>query len=313
MNIGVDKAKRLETKLERELGPAILLALKDPNVLDVALNPDGLLWTICYDGKRKLGKMQASLAESLMTTIADILGTTITGRQSILEGELRLHQQVYRFAGIIPPNAIAPTFSIRKPPQRIFTLDQYCESGHLTPSKQQVLLNSIRDKKNIIVVGGTGSGKTTFVNAMLDCMKSMIPDERVIIIEDTNEIQCSLENSVTCRTSDGVDMGKLLRLALRMFPDRIMIGEVRGGEALQLLKAWNTGHPGGLTTVHANSATDALLRIEQMISEVTHRPVSTWVGQVVDVLVYIEKREVKDIIGVLGYDQASGYRLQKLN
>jgi type IV secretion system protein VirB11 len=162
-----------------------------------------------------------------------------------------------------------------------------------------------------LVAGGTGTGKTTLTNAILDYLAQSWPHERPIVIEDTAEIQCKAENVVILRAVDGVDMLRLLKASMRLRPTRIIVGEVRGPEALALIKAWNTGHPGGVATVHANDARAALVRLESLIAEATFAPMQKVIAEAVNVIVSIAKtsagRRVQEVLRVEGFD-ASGYR-----
>jgi type IV secretion system protein VirB11 len=169
--------------------------------------------------------------------------------------------------------------------------------------------------QNILVVGGTGSGKTTLTNAIIDYTAIAWPNERLVIIEDTAEIQSRSKNSVILRATDTVDMLRLLKATMRLRPTRILVGEVRGAEALSLIKAWNTGHPGGVATIHANSAEAALSRMESLVAEATAAPMQKVIAEAVHVIVSIAKtaqgRKVQDVLRVEGYDQHR-YRLQSI-
>src|SRR5262249_30355730 len=155
---------------------------------------------------------------------------------------------------------------------RIFTLADYADAGTITSRQRDLIREAALNRKNILVVGGTGSGKTTLVNAIIHLISQEMPGERLLILEDTAEIQCSAPNHVFKRTTDVIDLRRLLRSTMRYRPDRIFVGEVRGGECLDLLKAWNTGHPGGVATVHANGARGGLTRLENLVAEVTTAP-----------------------------------------
>jgi type IV secretion system protein VirB11 len=309
-----EKQKRLLRKLRGELGQTVLDALEDPSVIEIMLNSDGSLWIERHgQGMQRVGTMSAPNAESLMGTIADALHTVVTRENPILEGELPLDGS--RFEGLLPPIVGHPTFTIRKKASVVFTLAQYVEQGIMTPEQQAAIEAAILRRANILVVGGTGSGKTTLTNAIIDGISTACPDDRLVIIEDTAEIQCKAENSVILRASVDVDMLRLLRATMRLRPDRILVGEVRGGEALALLKAWNTGHPGGVATIHANGAHAGLIRLEQLIAEATAAAnMAPLIAEAVDLVIAIEKtkggRRIKEIIEVSGISERGTYQTQ---
>jgi len=308
--------KRLIEKLSRELGSECMNALADATVIEIMLNSDGTLWVerfgepiVC------IGEMSESKARALLGTIASYLNTTITANNPILECELPIDGS--RFEGLLPPIVSRPSFTIRKKALNIFSLEEYVHNGMLSKQYYQLIKNAVYNpknfytpKKNILIVGGTGSGKTTLANALIDAIAKQTPEDRLVIIEDTAEIQCPAKNHVLLRTSNHVNMLSLLRATMRLRPDRILVGEVRGAEALDLLKAWNTGHSGGIATVHANSATAGLIRLEQLIAEATSAPMQTLIAEAIDLVVFITKtpqgRMIKEIIQVKGFDTTKG-------
>lgn len=298
-----DRAKK---KLERDMGSDLLAALNDPRTIEIMLNADGRLWQEKLGAKMIcIGSMRAAQAKAIIETIAGFHGKVVTRETPILEGELPLDGS--RFAGQLPPIVPAPTFAIRKRAVAIFTLDQYVESEIMTPQQRKVLIESVIAHRNILVIGGTGSGKTTLVNAIINQMVINDPTERVFIIEDTGEIQCTAENYVQYHTSIDVNMTALLKTTLRMRPDRILVGEVRGPEALDLLMAWNTGHEGGAATLHANNARAGLDRLAMLISmhPDSPKPIEPLIGEAVHVVVHIartpEGRRIQEIIEVSGF------------
>jgi type IV secretion system protein TrbB len=279
-------------KLRRDFGDVFLAALADPETVEILLNPDGTLWQERLGEKPvQIGSMARTKAESVLRTIAACLQTTITREKPTIECELPLDGS--RFAGQMPPVVPAPTFAVRKRASRVFTLDQYIEAGILTTEQKLYLCGAIRDHRNILVTGGTGTGKTTLTNSLIHELTTQFPQERLIIIEDTGEIQCAAANYVQYHTSPERSMTDLVRTSLRMRPDRILVGEVRGPEALDLLMSWNTGHEGGIATLHANSAESGLARLSTLISMHPNAPrsIEPLIGEAVDVIAHIARKE----------------------
>lgn len=298
---------RLDSKLKRELGADIVKALAAPDVLEICVNSDGQIW---LEEKRKgLYRSGKNVKpESLLAalgTIAAMLGTELNETSPILEGRLPLDGS--RVEGAIPPaSPDGPSMSIRKHASMLIPLSQYEAEKRISQDAAEYLRDALREAKNIVVSGGTSSGKTTFTNALIAELLVIAPQDRLIVIEDTAELQCATPNKQSFVTTETVSMRKLIKTAMRYRPDRILIGEVRGGEALDLLRSWNTGHPGGITTLHANNAAAALLRIEQLISEVSVTPMSALIAEAVDVVVHMREfgrvgRRVTEIIRVTGY------------
>lgn len=299
-----DRAKK---KLVRDLGPLIADALADPKTVEIMLNADGKLWQERLGEKmRCIGSIPNARAEAIIKTVAGYHNKEVTRHKPLLEGELPIDGS--RFAGQLPPIVPAPTFAIRKKAVAIVTLDQYVRAGIMTAAQKEALTVAIKTHRNILVIGGTGSGKTTLVNALINAMVVFDPIERVVIIEDTGEIQCAAENFVQYHTSLEVTMTMLLKTTLRMRPDRILVGEVRGPEALDLLDAWNTGHEGGAATLHANNAAAALARLKSLITRNESAPsdIESLIGEVVHVIVHIARapdgRRVQEILGISGYE-----------
>jgi len=299
-----DRAKQ---KLERDMGPLLMAALNDPKTVEIMLNADGKLWQERLGEKMVcIGKLRPAQAEAIIKTIAGYHRKEITRSNPILEGEFPLDGS--RFAGQLPPIVPYPTFAIRKKAIAIFTIEQYVTAGIMTSAQAAVLKTAVAMHRNILVIGGTGSGKTTLVNAIIHEMVVFDPSERIFIIEDTGEIQCAAENFVQYHTSLDVTMTALLKTTLRMRPDRILVGEVRGPEALDLLDAWNTGHEGGAATLHANNAAAGLTRLKQLITRNAAAPseIESLIGEVVHNVVHIartpEGRCIREIIEVSGYE-----------
>ena len=307
---------RLQASLTHNLGPTIMAALHDPDVIEIMVNPDQTLWIEKLGQDMALcGTLPPAQSRLIISLVASALETTVTVDRPIVEGELPLDGS--RFEGLMPPIVAGPSFTIRKRASRVFTLSDYVDSGILLPAASDLLSQAIETRRNILVVGGTGSGKTTFVNAIIDGISRYCPTDRLIIIEDTAELQSASENTVFMRSSDGVPIQRLVKVSMRYRPTRILVGEVRDGSALDLLKAWNTGHPGGVATVHAGSAAAGLLRLEQLIAEATPVPMPALIAEAVDMICFIERapggRRVSDIVTVKGFDPITrSYDLEHL-
>lgn len=304
LDISSERAKR---KLERDMGPLLLAALHDPKTVEIMLNADGRLWQERLGEKMKcIGTLPTAKGTAIIKTVASCLNKTITATDPKVEGELPLDGS--RFAGQLPPIVTAPTFAIRKKAIAIYTLEQYAEAGIMSQRHYEAIKAAVKNHRNILVIGGTGSGKTTLVNAIINEMVLCDPLERICIIEDTGEIQCAAENFVQYHTTIDVPMTALLKLILRMRPDRILVGEVRGAEALDLLDAWNTGHEGGAATLHSNTASSGLDRLASLISrnEAAPTKIEPLIGDAVHVVVHIARtpdgrRVVQEVLEISGY------------
>lgn len=283
--------RRNMDKLRHELGSVICHALDDKEVIEIMVNPDGYIWLDrLSSGMERTGKkISPERLLAALGTIAAMLRTELNKHSPILEGELPLDGS--RVEGVIPPVVRSASVSIRKHSSAVFPISRYIAEGRISQAGWDYLRDAIETRKNILIAGGTGSGKTTFVNAILDALSRLREDDRVLILEDTVELQCKMPNVFGMRTDakSSTTMQKLVRASLRLRPDRIIVGEVRGGEALDLLKSWNTGHPGGICTVHANSARSSLIRMEQLISEVSKTPMKDLIGEALDVVVFLKR------------------------
>ncbi len=306
---------RAKSKLERD-AREILSALQDPETVEIMVNADGRIWQEKLGQKiQHIGNIQSAQVEAVIKTVAGFHGKEVNRFNPMIEGEFPLDNS--RFAGQLPPIVSSPTFAIRKKAIKIFTLEQYVETGVLSPRHSDVIKEAVRKHRNILVIGGTGSGKTTLINAIINEMVLSDPDERIFILEDTGEIQCAARNFVQYHTTLDVDMTQLLKTTLRMRPDRILVGEVRGPEALDLLDAWNTGHEGGAATLHANDALSGLTRLESLISRNPSAPkeIMPLIAEAVDMVLHITRtpygRKIQQIIEVQGFKRGS-YQIKKL-
>jgi len=309
--------RRLDELLRRQLGAEILAAIDDPQITEIIVNEDGRVWFESRGkGMHEAGlQLTASQVESFIGTVAASLGAVANASSPIVEGELLIDG--VRFEGLLPPVARKPCCVMRKPAQVLYTLDDYVRDEIVTQAQADLLRNAIDRRLNVVIAGGTGSGKTTLAGAMINEMvERSDSNERYVIIEDTLEIQCRAQNLVQLHTAESVDMARLVRTTMRLRPDRIIIGEVRGAEALALLKAWNTGHPGGVTTIHANGAKAALTRLSSLVQEAGVPPQRELIAESINLLAFIARtpagRRLKELVCVEGYNFRDGFRLLRM-
>ncbi len=295
--------------LRTALGPAIARYLEDPAVVEVMLNPDGRLWV----DRLKEGLVATddllipADGERIVRLVAHHVGAEVHPGNPRVSAELP--ETGERFEGLLPPVVAAPAFAIRKPAVAVFTLADYVASGIMDEAQAEALRAAVVMRKNVLVAGGTSTGKTTLTNALLAEVAKTA--DRVVLIEDTRELQCSAPNLVALRTKDGVaSLSDLVKSSLRLRPDRIPVGEVRGAEALDLLKAWGTGHPGGIGTIHANTGIGALRRLEQLVQEAVVTVPRALIAETIDVIAVLSgrgaARRLAEIVLVDGLDPVTG-------
>ena len=306
---------RRRQMLRTAFGPTIAAALGDPTVIEVMVNPDGKLWVErAAEGRRDSGERIGSAeVERIIRLVAAHVRREVDDKAPIVSAELP--ETGERFEGVMPPVAPAPCFAVRKPADVLFRLADYVAARIMSVRQAEALALAVRERKNILVVGGTSSGKTTLVNALLAEIADL--DQRVVILEDTRELRCAAADCVALRTKPGVaTLADLVRSTLRLRPDRIIVGEVRGPEALDMLKAWNTGHPGGITTVHANSGPAGLYRLEQLVQEAVVTVSRDLIVQAIDIVVFLEgrgtSRRVETLLEVASLDADGNYVLKPL-
>jgi type IV secretion system protein VirB11 len=284
---------------------AVRAALEAPDTIEIMANPDGSIWIerAGHGVEIRHETISSAARERIIRLVASSIGEACDRISSIVSAELPGSGE--RFEGLLPPVSTAPCFSIRKPATTPFQLDDYIDQGALSLALASALKESIATHANILIAGGTSSGKTTFTNALL--AEQSLNDDRIVILEDTRELKCVAPNVVQLRTHrDNTSLSNLVRSTLRLRPDRIIVGEVRGAEALDLLKAWNTGHPGGITTLHANSANGALRRLEQLTLEATPRAPFDLIADAIDVVVFMSRtggqRRIEEALRVTGFN-----------
>lgn len=308
----IEKNIRLKNQLQVLLGTQIYTYLNNEAIFEVIANPDGHIFLKTTKGDVKSPfVLPADKRRQIINQIAGFSNIVANNEKPLPAAEFFN----MRFQGFLPPIVKSPAFNIRKHSSRVFLLDEYVKKGIMTQRQREIILNAVHEKKNIVVAGGTGSGKTTLLNAILaEIAKTK---DRIVIIEKEPELQCLSENLLALQATDKISMDMLLKATLRATPDRIIVGEVRGEEALTLLDAWNTGHNGGASTVHANSAKSTLTRLNQLVARALDKNTEYVIGEAVDIIVYIEcigvKRKINSILKVIEYDKKTEeYVLEEL-
>jgi P-type conjugative transfer ATPase TrbB len=315
---GADHGRRHREALARALGPAVMAALADPDVTEIYVNPSGRL----YFDTRSRGRLDsgADLGPSQVQRFLNIVASHTDGALNALRPQLQaeLPREVFlgsRLQGFVPPLAAAPSFNLRKPPAVVYSLEQYVAAGSLACRHQQAIAAAVAARCNILVAGGTASGKTTLVNAVLLEITRRAPQQRIVILEDTVELRCAAPDHLALRTTDTLKLKDLVKAALRTSPDRIVVGEVRDEAALDLLDAWQTGHPGGCATLHADHPLGALERLDRLAQRNRVGPQPHLVGAAIQLIVMIaggsRGRRVTEVVEVAGYDGAA-YRLRSI-
>ncbi len=296
--------------MARFLGDTVMAAFHDDDVTEIYVNPqDGF---VRYDTRRRGRvdsgyRLETCRLEMFLNTVAASQNATLGAGAARIEAELpQRHFRGSRLQGFVPPATSAPACVIRKPPSVVYSLNDYVSAGILTPVQRSALADAVVAHDNVLIAGGTNSGKTTLANALLREMTERYPDERIVVLEDTVELQCSARDCLALRTGPGITLADLVRSALRTSPNRIVVGEVRGSEALDLLDAWATGHPGGCGTCHATTAEGALLRLDRLAQRNNVPSQAALIGEAVDLVAVVEGgnrgRRVADLARVAGVD-----------
>jgi type IV secretion system protein VirB11 len=284
--------------------------LERGDIVELAVRPSGAMWIYLIDGSvQRVGDLDSSARERIIRFCATARGVPVTTEAPIVSTSMPVTR--YRFEGVLPPAAPAALFSIRFHAGVLYGMENYLADKVITQAQADYLIDAICARKNILISGGPGSGKTTFLKMLLGELLKRQQDQHLVVIEDTPEIWAVNEftlphvNATFLQTSETTDMIRLLASTLRQKPDRIIVGEVRDGAALAMVKAWNTGNPGGLASIHANSAAATLPRVESLVREVSASPLPDVIAEGLDLLAYIELtpegRKLKEIIKVKGY------------
>lgn len=312
--------RRVYAKLYNDLGNEIICFLKDKDINEVMLNPNGSLWIDkATSGQEHVGHMSRTQAFAILQSVAGVNNFIISDSNPLLEAELPYYKELHgqRFTGQIPPIVSNPCFTLRKRSEVIYSLNDYVNTKRMTINQARILKNLISENQNILVCGSPGSGKTTTTNSLIIEAVNLNPNQRFILLEDTPELQCNAQNKVSFLTSIKVNMTTLLRASMRMRPDRILIGEVRGAECLDMLKAWNTGCPGGICTIHANGCEEAIQRVLDLAMEagLSHPPI-TLVSHTINAIVSVirngnQKGFISEIIKIKGFKNEN-FEFEKL-
>jgi type IV secretion system protein VirB11 len=305
-----EAGRHYRDSLARALGAEVLGALAEPDVTEIYVNPSGCL----YFDTRSRGRVAmatrvpADRVTRFLNQVASRIPAVLNASRPLLQAELPVEEPFRgaRVQGFVPPLVAAPAFNLRKPPSVIYTLDEYVAAGTLAAGWRRVLGQAVRHRRNVLVAGGTASGKTTLVNGLLHEITGACPRDRIVVLEDTVELQCSAPDCLALRTSESVRLRDLVKASLRTSPDRIVVGEVRDEAALDLLDAWQTGHPGGVATVHANDPLSALHRLDRLAQRANAGPQGQLVGDAIHLVVMISGgsagRKVTEITRVDGFE-----------
>jgi type IV secretion system protein TrbB len=303
-----DPARHYRESLARTLGSAVLTALADPDVNEIYVNPSGRLHLDTRSaGRTATGTVLApEQVLRALNLVASRIPTVLNPSRPQLQAELPV--EIFRGArlqGFVPPLVAAPSFNLRKPPAVVYSLDEYVAAGILAPAHRAAIGRAVRERRNVLVAGGTASGKTTLANAVLLEITTACPADRIVVLEDTVELQCAAPDALALRTTESVRLRDLVKASLRTSPDRIVVGEVRDEAALDLLDAWQTGHPGGCATVHANGPLAALHRLDRLAQRANVPPQPHLVADAIHLIVMIaggsKGRRVTDVSEVEGY------------
>ena len=302
--------------LARDLGPEVMALFDDDDVTEVGTNPlSEMIWVDSHSrGKHPTeARLPKPFARSFLNRIADRTHGTITHDLPFIEARLPIARfKGARLAGQVEPIVPGPAFTIRIPPREPLDMRVYLEQGAMTETQFDAIKQAVVDRLNIFVVGGTNSGKTTLAMAILLEVARLTPDHRVVTIEDTPELQVRSWswNPLYVHPTSGIEYGELLKIALRMSPDRIVVGESRGGSIVQLFDALLSGHPGGISTFHADTVQQGFLRMlnyaRRDSDTDSHRHT---IGDAIDLMIVLRKegalRRITEMVYVRGFDEAT--------
>jgi len=314
-----EKLRRLLEAMRRHLGD-LGRFLVEPDVSEIMRNPDGTVW-IDRAGvpMAMVGTLSDEATEAFIAVVASMQRAVVNHNAPRLKGRLPLDGSRFQFW--LPPLSVAPSFSIRRHSSVVFPLTDYEARGIMAAAQRREIERAIDGRLNIIVSGGTLSGKTTLLNACLLYRAETAPHLRQFVLEDTPELRVKSPNFVSLCTDEdaGVTMRTLVQDALRGRPDCIIVGESRSGDAmLETLKSWNTGHDGGMSTVHANSTEQTLTRIEDLLLEVSPTPLCRLIADAINLIVHIQHdsrlpagRRITEVLAIKGWRDGE-YQAERL-
>lgn len=288
----LEKQRRLIRNLMGDLTP-IKEYLDDPAVTDIAIQDSGEVIISRFGQGRIFTKKQVSelVTQRIIKSVAACVGVKIEAYSGLPKLEAFIPHYNARITGLLPPKVMRPVISIRKPAEKIYSLDDYVKNGQMTEEQKEVIVESIRERKNIIVSGSTGSGKTTLTNAIIQKMEEFTPQANFYIVEDVPELQCKACMKVSIFT-DKHTAAEAVEEALRFNPDRIIFGEVRNAMVMvALATAWNTGHKGSVTTIHANSCLATLSRIKKLLIAGGDRSTAEELSEIIHLVVHLTKND----------------------
>lgn len=317
---GSDVAARYAEMMARFLGPVVMAGIEDDDVTEVYVNPSD--HAVRFD-TRSRGRVDSGArisppsAIQFLNAVATFSGVDLTPENPSLQAELpRDRFRGSRLQGFIPPVTPGPAFVIRKPATLVYSLDQYVADGILSAEYREILRQAVLDHWNVLVVGGTGTGKTTLLNAILLEIAALYPRERIVVLEDTVELQCTATDHLPLRKPDGASLADLVKSTLRTSPNRIVVGEMRDQAALDWLDASSTGHPGSLATLHATNPEGALLRLDRLAQRAGVPSQRALIAEAVDLIALLQGgnagRRVTDLVHVTGLTDDGRYILHRL-
>jgi type IV secretion system protein VirB11 len=302
--MNLDRLTEQERLVLSFFDPDVVDLFESKTLTDIFWNPDGKIYIKDKGVETYLKDFRGSL-RVLINELAHINEVVINEANPVLETSFL----GMRITAAIPPIVSMPTLTIRKPNYNIIPLRKYLEDKSLSQGHYQEILNRFIDNpENWLIVGGTGSGKTTFANAMINELSIQNnPSQRIVSIQDTPELVIKCPNVLELFSTSKFSMQDCLKLTLRQSPKRIFVGEVRDKSVLAMMDAWNTGHHGGVATIHANSALDAIQRIISLgakdydLNEL-YNLIATTIGVIISIQEHNDHRTIKEVILIEGYD-----------